>query len=127
MGTKYLIDSNTVIDFFNGKLPNAGRQLLSEAEPVISIITHIELFSGNNIINEEYQQLQRFVNIAIIYPVNLPIAAETISIRKKYKIKLPDALIAATAIVHNFTLITRNIADFKKIDNLKIINPYEVK
>ena len=126
MGTQYLIDSNIIIDFFNGKLPFPGRQLLSRVELVISIITYIELFSSNNIAIEEYQQLKRFADMTTVHPVNLSIAAETITIRKKYKIKPPDAVIAATAIVHNFTLITRNVSDFKLIDNLKSINPYEV-
>jgi predicted nucleic acid-binding protein len=126
MGTRYLIDTNTVIDFFNGKLPDQGRQLLSHAEPVISIITRIELFSSNNITNEEILQLQRFVDFAVIHAVNLPVAIETIEIRKKYKVKLPDAIIAATAIVYDFTLITRNVSDFNKIENLKVVNPYEV-
>jgi predicted nucleic acid-binding protein len=126
MGTRYLIDSNAIIDFFNGKLPITGRQLLSGMEPVISIITYIELFSSNNIAIEEYQQLKRFADMTTVHPVNLSIAAETIAIRKKYKIKLPDAIIAATAIVHNFTLITRNLSDFKMIDNLKSINPYDL-
>lgn len=126
MGTQYLIDSNIIIDFFNGKLPFPGRQLLSRVEPVISVITYIELFSSNNIAIEEYQQLKRFADMTTVHPVNLSIAAETITIRKKYKIKPPDAVIAATAIVHNFTLITRNVSDFKLIDNLKSINPYEV-
>jgi len=126
MGTQYLIDSNIIIDFFNGKLPFPGRQLLSRVELVISVITYIELFSSNNIAIEEYQQLKRFADMTTVHPVNLSIAAETITIRKKYKIKPPDAVIAATAIVHNFTLITRNVSDFKLIDNLKSINPYEV-
>jgi predicted nucleic acid-binding protein len=126
MGTKYLIDSNVIIDFFNGKLPYPGRQLLSGTEPFISIITYIELFSSNNIPIVEYQQLQSFVDMATIYQVNLQIAAETVAIRKKHKIKLPDAIIAATAIAYDFGLITRNVSDFKMIDNLKSINPYEV-
>jgi len=98
MGTKYLIDTNAVIDFFNGNLPNDGRQLLSSIEPIISIVTRIELFSSNNINQFELQQLYRFVDVAALYTVNLPIALETIEIRKKYRVKLPDAIIAATAI-----------------------------
>ena len=39
--------------------------------------------------------------------------------------KLPDAIIAATAINHNLILITRNVADFKKITRLKVLNPYD--
>ena|SRR3569833_1087053 len=124
MGEKYLIDTNAVIDFFHGKLPNQARQLLSGIEPIISIITRIELFSSVNISHAELQQLRRFVDIAIVNSVNLPVAIETIEIRKKYRIKLPDAIIAATAIIYDFTLITRNVSDFNKVENLKVINPY---
>ena len=49
---------------------------------------------------------------------------KTIEICKQHKIKLPDAIIAATALVNNFTLVTRNIDDFKNIAGLKTINPY---
>jgi predicted nucleic acid-binding protein len=45
-------------------------------------------------------------------------------LRKKYKIKLPDAIIAATAIVNDFTLISHNFKDFLKITELHFINPY---
>lgn len=124
MGAKYLIDTNAIIDFFNGKLPSQGRQLLSTIEPAISIITRIELFSSSNINQQELQQLQRFVDIALIHSINLQVAIETIEIRKKYKIKLPDAIIAATAIVYNLKLVTRNVSDFDKISNLELINPY---
>ena len=54
------------------------------------------------------------------------IADECIIIRKVHKTKLPDAIIAATALVNNLTLITRNISDFKNIEDLKVINPHEV-
>jgi len=40
--------------------------------------------------------------------------------------KLPDAIIAATAIFHNFTLLTRNVDDFKNISFLHILNPWEI-
>ncbi len=47
----------------------------------------------------------------------------SIEIRKKHKTKLSDAIIAATAMVHELKLITRNISDFKNIDGLKVIDP----
>jgi len=126
MGTRYLIDTNVVIDFFNGKLPAQGRQLLSFAEPAISIITRIELFSSNNVSDAELSQLRIFVEVAELYAVDLSVALKTIEIRKKYKIKLPDALIAATAIVYNITLITRNVSDFNKVEDLSLVNPYKI-
>ncbi|WP_425571141.1 PIN domain-containing protein [Olivibacter ginsenosidimutans] len=49
---------------------------------------------------------------------------ETIKIRRRYSIKLPDAIIAATAISHKLTLITRNTKDFSAIKGLKSVNPF---
>ena len=53
------------------------------------------------------------------------IIEKTIEIRKSYRIKLPDAIIAATAFVHNLTLLTRNISDYKNIEELSVINPHD--
>ncbi|SEL54091.1 hypothetical protein SAMN05421740_106223 [Parapedobacter koreensis] len=53
------------------------------------------------------------------------VVIQTIALRKKRKIKLPDAIIAATAIVQKCTLITRNIQDFSNIKGLRLINPHE--
>ncbi len=49
MGTRYLIDSNGIIDFFNGKLPANGQQFIAKLSPEISIITNIELFASKDI------------------------------------------------------------------------------
>lgn len=51
----------------------------------------------------------------------------TVKIRRNHKIKLPDAIIAATAITKGMTLITRNAKDFTPITNLHVINPFEPK
>jgi predicted nucleic acid-binding protein len=67
---------------------------------------------------------QGFIGLANIIYVDDVIANKTIELRKIYKIKLYDALIAATALVYNFVLISRNIADFKKTDGLNVIDPY---
>ncbi len=74
----------------------------------------------------DISKLQLFVDIAKIYIVDNDIALKTIDIRVKYKIKVPDAVIAATAIHYDLTLITRNISDFKKISELEIIDPYNL-
>ncbi|MBL7803801.1 MAG: hypothetical protein JNL02_08720 [Saprospiraceae bacterium] len=47
-------------------------------------------------------------------------------LRRSFKIKLPDAIIAATALVHELDLVTRNREDFSKISNLTVLNPYEI-
>ena len=52
-----------------------------------------------------------------------PIIEKTIEIRKRAKIKLPDAIIAASALVNNATLVTYNVKDFKMIDRITLIKP----
>ena len=109
------------------KLPNNAKKLLSGIEPCISVITQIELFSSNLITYSEKQFLEAFVNICTVYShLNNDIVNKSIFLRQQNKIKLPDAIIAATALVNNCTIITRNIADFKKIEQLICINPYEL-
>jgi predicted nucleic acid-binding protein len=125
MGERYLIDSNTVIDFCNGSLSESGKNLLINCIPEISIITNIELFASRNINDSEIKLLKQFVSFSIIHPLNLDLVENTIQIRKNYTIKLPDAVIAATAIYLNLTLITRNTKDFQGIQSLKVINPYD--
>lgn len=124
MGT-YLIDTNAVIDFFNGSLPLKGQQLLAAIVPAISVITYIELFSSAKLTAAEQAQLQKFVQMATVYDtISQAIVVQTIGIRQQRKIKIPDAIIAATALVNGCTLITRNVADFRQIDNLQIIDPH---
>jgi predicted nucleic acid-binding protein len=54
------------------------------------------------------------------------IKLKTADIRKAYKFKLPDAIIAGTALVYDLTLLSRNMNDFKNIAGLKIINPWDL-
>lgn len=68
--------------------------------------------------------METFIDGCVIMEINNQIVLQTISIRKMKKIDLPDAIISATALVYDLTLITCNINDFAKIPNLKVINPY---
>lgn len=70
--------------------------------------------------------LHNFINDALVIELEQPIKLKTADIRKVHRIKLPDAIIAATAIVYDLTLISRNVVDFSNINGLKIINPWEM-
>ena len=126
MGPHFLTDTNAIIDFFKKDLPQPGIDFLSSLSPKISIVTYIELFCKSNVSDIEEIQIKSFVNIATIYHVDRLIAEQVIRIRKEYKLKLPDAIIAATAIHYNLTLVTRNIKDFEKIEALNLINPHSL-
>ncbi len=59
-------------------------------------------------------------------PINEIVVEKTIAIRQAKKIALGDAIIAATALVYNLILISRNLSDFKDIDGLQVIDPYNL-
>jgi len=56
--------------------------------------------------------------------IRFNVVKRTIELCKQDKIKLPDAIIAATALTEGFTLVTHNISDFKKIPNLELLDPF---
>jgi hypothetical protein len=93
--------------------------------PNVSVITKIEVL-GFNAPDEHYKLLSNFMDDALILDLTPDVINLSIAIRKTGKIKLPDAIIAAIALVFELTLITRNTADFKNIPGLKIVNPHEV-
>ncbi len=111
-----LLDTNVIIDFMAGRLPDRGLKFVSEIideRPQISIITKIELL-GYNAPEDEFLVLNDFVRESIVHPLNDEIATTCIELRKISKIKLPDAIIAATALHHSLNLLTRNVDDIKK-------------
>ncbi|MCL1947506.1 MAG: type II toxin-antitoxin system VapC family toxin [Chitinivibrionia bacterium] len=122
MGTKYLLDTNIVIDLFAQQFPEKAEffvaQIMSE-DIFLSVINKIELLG----FSECEKEMSQIVEIAQIFYLDEIIAQKTIEIRKKYKIKLPDAIIAATAICENLVLLSNNENDFKNIKELKFLNP----
>jgi len=126
MGTEYLMDSNVIIDYLDNKLPVAGMNFVSEIvdkAPNISVISKIEVLRYNAP-ERAGRVLAGFVDYCSVFPLDDNIVPITINICKRHKIKLPDAIIAGTAIFHKFTLLTRNIDDFKNIAGLRVVNPF---
>jgi predicted nucleic acid-binding protein len=70
--------------------------------------------------------LKNFISDAKIYELDQKVKLQTIEIKKSSRLKLPDAIIAASAIVNNNILITRNTVDFGKIPELEIIDPFTI-
>jgi predicted nucleic acid-binding protein len=128
MGTEYLLDSNTVIGFLARKLPGPGMTALSaivDRTPRISVIVQIEVLRFNDSPENE-QMLAEFVDSSIVYRLTDELVRDTITLCKGHKIKLPDAIIAATALREGFTLVTRNVDDFKNVPGLNILNPWSI-
>lgn len=125
MEQKYLIDTNVLICAQMNSLPEAGMEFLAkiiDKEFTVSFITYIEFLGYKDIT----QQTEDFIALANVLEINKEIIQICINLRKSKIIKLPDAIIAATALASNLTLTTRNVSDFKNIPGLKIINPWEL-
>ena len=128
MGTQYLLDSNVIIGYLDNKLPAQGMTFVSDIVddiPTISVISQIEILRYNAPA-QAMAVLNDFVKNSIILQLDNKVIIKTIELCRQSKIKLPDAIIAATALVYDLILLTRNITDFKHISHLKYQNPWEI-
>ena len=126
MAERFLIDTSAVIKYLNGTLPVNGLSFIDnivDNESVISFITQIELQVWNPPYSDLLRIYQFFVANSRVIGISDDIIKETIRIRKYFKLKLPDALIAATALANDMTLIADNDRDFKQVPEIKYINP----
>jgi predicted nucleic acid-binding protein len=130
MGINYLGDSNIVIYYLQQQFPSSGEafmdNILQQHPPAISVITEIELLYWKTPTENDLNTLRNFISDCAIFELETAIKFKTVEIRKAFTIKIPDAIIAATALTFDLTLLTRNIGDFNKISGLKVINPWSV-
>ena len=92
----------------------------------LSIISKIELLGWKASSKQDEQIYTRFIKDSTLYHLTDEVIDKTIEIRKIYKLKTPDAIIAATALVNNMTLVSRNDADFQRVKHLKYVNPFRL-
>ncbi|SDD31527.1 type II toxin-antitoxin system VapC family toxin [Pedobacter soli] len=130
MGLNYLWDTNTVIYFLQRQFtPGAEKfidNILLTSQPAISAITEIELLCWRTANDNDLLVIRNFIKDAYVYELEQDIKDKTAALRKHHNLKLPDAVIAATAIVNKLTLITRNSKDFNKIPELEVSNPFSL-
>ncbi len=129
MEERYLIDTNVIIDFLGQKLPLNGKAFVAsiiDESFITSFICKVEVLSYNFETEREENTTKRFLEKARILGINDAVIDQTIFIRQRDRLKLPDALIPAKAIVHDLTLISRNERDFFRVTGLKTVNLYSL-
>lgn len=125
MGKKFLIDTNVLVDFQRQILPEPSYAYvvdIIDKDFTISFVSLIE-FLGYK---DASPAMQEFIKLANVIGIDRDVINETIELRKVKSIKLPDAIIAGTAIANDMVLISRNLRDFKNIPNLEVIDPYQL-
>ena len=117
----YTLDTNAIIYYLNGDPAVAPvlDDILSEDAPTyISTITELELLSHSQLTEQDVDVIEALLASLVIMPVDSRIARVAGQLRRQYHIKAPDSAIAATALLTHTILVTRNVADFERIDNL---------
>ncbi|WP_292700418.1 MULTISPECIES: type II toxin-antitoxin system VapC family toxin [unclassified Nostoc] len=113
------LDTNVVLYFLGGRLVNP----LPSGQYFISVITEIELLSYPSLSLEEETQIIDFLNKITVVDIDNNIKNLTIAFRKQYRLRLPDAIIVATAKSLNTILFTNDV----KLANLTEINTQSVQ
>lgn len=108
-GVKLLLDTNIVIGLLKGYEPavqlvqSSGSHL---AESAMSQITRMELLGFPGITPAEEHVMQTFLHATTVIAIDHEVEKQAIALRRQHSIKLPDAIIAATALVKNLRLLT---------------------
>jgi predicted nucleic acid-binding protein len=103
---KFVFDTNSAIYLLNGD--SFADVNLDDTIQFVSVITRIELHAYPSITPEGELKIRSFLDGITVVPLNDEVEAEAIKIRRASKIKLPDCIIAATAIVLDAALLTRD-------------------
>ena len=109
---KAVFDTNILVDYLNG-VPAAKRELEQYEEVSISVVTWIEILAGAEGIEDE-TVTRDFLSRFKIQPLDVPLAERAVKIRRQHRMKLPDAIIWATARELGRILVTRNTRDFSE-------------
>lgn len=117
-----LLDSNIII-YAAQAYHHALREFIKEHNPVVSVISYIEVLGFHRLDPEERNFLEQFFGASEQLPLVDPIIRKATGLRQDRKIGLGDSIIAATALVHRIPLVTHNSADFRWIAELDVIDP----
>ena len=117
---KALLDTNIIIDAINGR--NDAKVVLGSYDPHISILTYIEVLAGIDK-HGHGDAVKQGLSAFTILGLDKPIGELAAKVRTEKKLKLPDAIIYATAKEHGILLITRDTKSFSK-DDPQIRVPY---
>ena len=116
-GIDYVADTNALIYILSG---NDCMESFLHKNLALSIINYLELLSFPELTDEEENVIKSFLESCKIIQINERIIECTIQLRRKYRLKLPDSIIASTAIVFDLPLITADTG-FLKIEELQVI------
>ncbi|MDX2243555.1 MAG: type II toxin-antitoxin system VapC family toxin [Leptolyngbyaceae cyanobacterium bins.302] len=119
-----LLDSNVIIYSAQPEYPQL-RELIAEHSPAVSALSYLEVLGYHLLTQQQREYFEEFFQVAKILPISQEVLIQAVALRQQRRMSLGDAIIAGTALVHDLTLITRNVNDFRQIAGLNILNPFD--
>lgn len=110
---KFLLDTNAALYFLQDRL----EQPLPRGRYLFSVITEIELFSYPNMSPLEEASIRRLLAPMERVELDMSVRERTIAVRRACRLKLPDAMIAASALLHDAVLLS-NDSGFDRVTEL---------
>lgn len=118
----YLLDTNVLIYYAAGSAEVREFLNINRNEVFyIPSIAIVEFLSYPLISQGVITRFKQFVDQTVILNLDFSIAELAAELRRLHKLKLADGVVAASALISNSALVTRNIRDFKKVKNLKLV------
>ena len=117
-GNSILVDTNIILYLLSGDKTIVP--LLENKKLFVSFITELELLSFKRLTKTELKIIKSFLAECTIFDINSKIKELTVEIRKKYRLKLPDCIIAATSIYLDISLISAD-SDFNQVEDADLI------
>lgn len=129
MNQAYLWDTSIAVYYLQQHLPLYVEEIMDDiaqnSRICFSVITEIELFSWKSASQFDFDLVNLFVGVSLSLELEKDIRDKAAELRRQHNLEIPDAIIAATAVVHGLTLITNNSEDFTGIENLSLLNPFD--
>jgi predicted nucleic acid-binding protein len=119
-GVKYLLDTNYILGLVKGQPEVVADITIKGVHWELygfSSVSRIEALGFPAITHEEERVISALLNLLIYYPITIDIEIATIQLRRQNKLKLPDAIILATALTYSLELLTldKDVNKYKKI------------
>jgi predicted nucleic acid-binding protein len=121
-GRKLLLDSNIVIYLAKKQLA-PDDFILPEDTLSLSDGSYMETLGFVFSDPKEKEATETLLAVLFRLPITEPVVQKVVELRQLHRIKLPDAIIAATALVHGCILVTNNVSDFSTLSGLELLSP----
>lgn len=127
MSNKYLLDTNILIYYFNNEpevKPIFDEIEAGDAEAFYCPISWVELLCYPALTEEQANEMREFLRLLNCVSLTESVLDGAAQIRRDYRLKLADGVIAACALIEGCVLVTRNVNDFRRVNGLSVLNPF---